>query len=61
MLGPAEYEAMVPFPVGVIMAIPFFSDQEHICAAPYGGFLSYIREIRGMAVQGGNEVWCEFL
>jgi hypothetical protein len=60
MLAPSEYEAMVPCPISVILAIALFSDKQHIYAGPYGGLLSYISEIRDNPVQGGNEVWGEF-
>ena len=60
MLAPAEYEAMVPFPISVIVAIALFSDKRHIFAGPYSGLLAYISEIRDMPLQGGNEVWGEF-
>ena len=60
MLAPAAYEAMVPFPISVILAIALFSDKRRIYAGHYDGLLSYISKIRDNPVQGGNEVWGEF-
>jgi hypothetical protein len=60
MLASAESEAVVPFPISVILAMPSFSDKRHIYAGPYVGLLPYISDIRDIPVQGGNEVWGEF-
>ena len=60
MLASAGPEALISFPISVILAIALFSDKRHIYAGPYGGLLSYISEISDNPVQGGNEGWGEF-
>jgi len=60
MLGSAESEAMVSFPISICWAIASFSDKRHIYAGPYGKLLSYISEIRDIPVRGGNEIWGGF-
>lgn len=60
MLAPAEYEAMVPFPISAILAIALFSDKRRIYAGRYGDLLPYISQIKDIPLQGGNEVWGAF-
>jgi len=57
MLASRESQAMVPFPISVILTIAFFSDKRRIYAGPYSRLLSYISKIIDIPVQGGNEVW----